>query len=1092
MSKTLKLFYINNVEKGSMSAYELYSSIKNSVTGVPNFNLTKLTLIDEKPSFANQTDTKKEPEAEFNNINNHPFLKEYLFADALPLVFNEESNNIPQEGVFFEKSISLIMELHENQDKKKLTSLRDKLQEMRPKIKKQDPFSKEKIECEAWINREEGEKVENQKIYLTKNQHCYLKEKKEIIQEEKKSDFDKRKELKILNLEKKFENSKVKIKSFELGVLVKPNIYNPYFDTNKINYSLKNLDYLEPEMEFCFHAKNDSNSQKLFIICRLFGKLEWKIEFSYKFCNAFRFETIDEDEVNLYISFIIPPRFFLYEVEDHEYENPFLREKWERVENFTLFKKKIDGMERLFYMNNSTMRIRMNNNDNLLKLQEKVKRARLLKELTKKIKTREEIKDQDTYLSEFFLNTISFGSEENDFNIRYNLLCLVSENKLSIYDQIMLNKLKSLTTTENNPKVIEKALEDLFRLSKRAYFGDFADQNIKYFRDFAQNINFDVTFDSMYKRSERELKLASSYNDLMLLETRKITITPSGTLFSLKEKEMSNRILRKYKNNLSNFLRVKFADDNLQDTKSMKFVVDKNFRSRMQPFKLLGRNYRLLAFSASQLRASSCWLFFDNSEITVDQIISELGKFNDKLPPKKAARIGQSFAASAPIVLKNFISKKEIEIIDNLPDIYPKTGDFVKLAFSDGIGKISINLMKKITKERKLSFVPSALQIRMGGAKGVLAMDPYLDDNKIYLRKSMIKFDGKNDILEILDYSKFRGGYLNRQIILLLLTLGVKNQVFIDLQNEYIKSLDKCQLKDASIFKYFNADFNGELISLPPITVLIRKLFNADFELQIDPFFLGVERTLRQRGFINLKNKSNILVNKAARLIGVLDEYGVLEKDEVFVQIRGTMDEVETEKDIELIKGKVIVTRNPCLHPGDIRVMNAVYHENLKHFVNCVVFPQKGPRPVTSEISGGDLDGDLFYVSWDERLIPPKIQTALHYIPEEKKFKEKSNITQQDILDFFFDYMNFDILGTVANSHLALADQSEKLANDERCIELSQIHSDAVDYVKTGYCPEVDPKLKAKKWPDFMREKKHLIAYESQTILGILYREVKN
>lgn len=54
-----------------------------------------------------------------------------------------------------------------------------------------------------------------------------------------------------------------------------------------------------------------------------------------------------------------------------------------------------------------------------------------------------------------------------------------------------------------------------------------------------------------------------------------------------------------------------------------------------------------------------------------------------------------------------------------------------------------------------------------------------IGDGVIMLRESMVKFNPyKNEYgqsLEILDYNKFRGGYLNRQIIILLLTLGIPN-----------------------------------------------------------------------------------------------------------------------------------------------------------------------------------------------------------------------------------------------------------------------------------------------------------------------------
>ena len=47
-----------------------------------------------------------------------------------------------------------------------------------------------------------------------------------------------------------------------------------------------------------------------------------------------------------------------------------------------------------------------------------------------------------------------------------------------------------------------------------------------------------------------------------------------------------------------------------------------------------------------------------------------------------------------------------------------------------------------------------------------------------------------------------------------------------------------------------------------------------------------------------------------------------------------------------IVTGKVVVTKNPCLHPGDIRVLEAVYDVGLeeKNMVDCLVFPQKGPR----------------------------------------------------------------------------------------------------------------------------------------------------
>ena len=49
-----------------------------------------------------------------------------------------------------------------------------------------------------------------------------------------------------------------------------------------------------------------------------------------------------------------------------------------------------------------------------------------------------------------------------------------------------------------------------------------------------------------------------------------------------------------------------------------------------------------------------------------------------------------------------------------------------------------------------------------------------------------------------------------------------------------------------------------------------------------------------------------------------------------------------------------------------------------------------------------------------------------------------------DIFKFYIGYMENDNLGSIANAHLATADQSSKSARDGNCILLAQLHSEAV------------------------------------------------
>nr|GEY94929.1 RNA-dependent RNA polymerase 6 [Tanacetum cinerariifolium] len=80
-------------------------------------------------------------------------------------------------------------------------------------------------------------------------------------------------------------------------------------------------------------------------------------------------------------------------------------------------------------------------------------------------------------------------------------------------------------------------------------------------------------------------------------------------------------------------------------------------------------------------------------------------------------------------------------------------------------------------------------------------------------------------------------------------------------------------------------------------------------------------------------------------------------------------------------------TSSIMLGAGDIQVLKAANMPGLKHLVDSLIFPQKGERPHTNEASGSDLDGDLYYVTWDEHLIPPSKQSwpPMEYTAAEAK-----------------------------------------------------------------------------------------------------------
>lgn len=98
------------------------------------------------------------------------------------------------------------------------------------------------------------------------------------------------------------------------------------------------------------------------------------------------------------------------------------------------------------------------------------------------------------------------------------------------------------------------------------------------------------------------------------------------------------------------------------------------------------------------------------------------------------------------------------------------------------------------------------------------------------------------------------------------------------------------------------------------------------------------------------------------------------------------------------------------MHPGDIQIVTNVIPPDdhpLRSLQNCIVFSQKGKRDMPSQLSGGDLDGDIFSVIWDEGAINADILT---FKPAEYPRVQPLNIGREverdDMTEFFVSYLD--------------------------------------------------------------------------------------
>eukprot|EP00268_Persea_americana_P043032 TRINITY_DN4313_c0_g1_i1.p1 TRINITY_DN4313_c0_g1~~TRINITY_DN4313_c0_g1_i1.p1 ORF type:complete len:1139 (-),score=196.99 TRINITY_DN4313_c0_g1_i1:354-3770(-) len=603
-----------------------------------------------------------------------------------------------------------------------------------------------------------------------------------------------------------------------------------------------------------------------------------------------------------------------------------------------------------------------------------------------------------------------------------------------------------------------------------------------------------------YEMSQRRPRLSTISLDSGLVYIHRVQVTPTKIYFCGPEVNVSNRVLREFSDDIENFIRISFVDEEWEKMRSMDLIprarssdgekhtgIYKRILSTLRKGIVIGeKKFEFLAFSSSQLRDNSTWMFASRSGLTAADIRRWMGDFSEiKNVAKYAARLGQSFGSSKETLT---VMKHEIEYI---PDIETESR---KYNFSDGIGKISANFARRVASKCDLSSTPSAFQIRYGGYKGVVAIDP--DSRfKLSLRKSMCKYKSENMKLDVLSWSKYQPCFLNRQLITLLSTLGVKDHAFERKQEEAVDQLDM-MLTDS-----VRAQEALEMMSPGENNRVLRELLLCGYKPDAEPFLSMTLQTFRASKLSELRTKTRIFIPKGRSMMGCLDETRTLEYGQVFVNISSVGHKQFFDDSLDMfcgnrldesvvLVGKVFVAKNPCLHPGDVRVLQAVDVPALHHMVDCVLFPQKGRRPHPNECSGSDLDGDIYFVSWDPDLIPSRQVPPMEYVPAAAEILDH-DVQIEEVEEYFTNYMVNDSLGIIANAHTVFADKEPCMAESDSCTELAKLFSIAVDFPKTGVPAEIPSHLHVKECPDFM-EKPEKPNYQSKRVIGKLFRAIKD
>lgn len=536
----------------------------------------------------------------------------------------------------------------------------------------------------------------------------------------------------------------------------------------------------------------------------------------------------------------------------------------------------------------------------------------------------------------------------------------------------------------------------------------------------------------------------------------RILITPTGVFSYGPRWEASNRVLRKYSGYHSYFLRVYFCEEDGETfSHEPRVNADKilysQFLPRLDPkmggaVVIAGRQFSFLGFSNSSLKSQTCWFMApfksDGRILTPEAVIAELGDFSKiTTPGRYAARVGQAFSDTIGTAQVHADSEVQIHDVER-PDSKNK-----RRVFSDGVGKVSFDLVRRIWKssEQLKQEEPTVFQIRYAGAKGMICLDPTLRGDKLCLRPSMIKFEGSHDrIIEICTWAKRLPMVLNRPLIKVLEDLGVPHSVFMQLQEDAINRLRESSKNPLLAANFIKRRAVGSNALRLPWVIEGMKALQMDF--WDDPFLESALELALLTSLRDIKYKGRIPVPKGITLIGVLDETKYLGEGEIFIST------VNDKGDVERIEGQVLITRSPIHHPGDVQMVKAVNvprYSPLRFLQNCVVFSQKGDRPLPSMLAGGDLDGDLYNIIYDKRFSLDKSEEPAEYELVTPVDLGRP-VEVSDIAKFFVDFIQNNLLGLISNRHLLIADQKAEGVRHPDCLILAEMASIAVDFPKTG------------------------------------------
>ncbi|KAL2270613.1 hypothetical protein VTJ83DRAFT_2797 [Remersonia thermophila] len=409
------------------------------------------------------------------------------------------------------------------------------------------------------------------------------------------------------------------------------------------------------------------------------------------------------------------------------------------------------------------------------------------------------------------------------------------------------------------------------------------------------------------------------------------------------------------------------------------------------------------------------------AKIKVSHMLDWLLQFehNEKQPHLKLfSRIQLGLSKTFPVA-----TFEPHQIFHHHEDILSPIGKVM----NDGIGRMSRSVARKVRDALGLTDIPSAIQGRIGSAKGMWLMDVEDTGDEDWIetypsqRKWMCDWlDPMHRTLEVRSVaSELKPAGLNMQFLPVLedramdkerMRKAIGTRLTNDLQRQFDEQ--KTALKNPLQFRQWVHEAAGNrtdrvrhgqvpfMGGLPESkSEVMMLLLNSGFHPMSQRYLQDLAWELQRQKCEILRTKLNIRVGRSTYAYMVVDFWGVLEEGEVHLGFSSKFRDELDDVSFTILAGMdVLVARSPAHFPSDIQKVRAVFKPELHALKDVIVFSAKGNVPLADKLSGGDYDGDMAWVCWDEDIVENFVNAEVPQQPNLSEFLGKDKTTFAELV----------------------------------------------------------------------------------------------